>query len=370
MIIALSGYPGGYRVLSLAKCLDSLSELRSRDLDILYLDCADAVIYPEKKRFPLSPSDREELNDCCDFDVFEIDDRGFAYKYFDVSSNDNAILVTNTCNSNCIMCPTPERIRRKPSFITADSLINIVSHFPRDAVHVTITGGEPFLIKKELFKLLSYLKEEFRSTDFRLLTNGRAFAIDGYAELYASSEPRELILGIPIHGHDAALHDSITQSPGSFAQTMTGLKKVLALGAKVELRIVVSKLNADHIGDVGELIARELPTVSHVRIMAMEMTGNAAKNKDAVWIDYDKAFECSKGAIDTLVRAGIDVALYNFPLCTVSVEYWNICQKSISVNKIRFAPQCEECSVKDACGGVFSGTIRLLKDKLSPILKR
>ena len=367
MIIALKNYPGEYRVLSLAKNPDSLSDLVDRGLDCLFLDGSNAVIYPEKKSFSLSLLEKNALEECCDYDVFEIDDRGFAYKYFDAKSNDNAILVTNACNSNCIMCPTPEGIRRMPSNYNVDSLISIASHFPRDAVHITITGGEPTLIKKDIFKLLAFLKEKFQSTDFLLLTNGRAFAIDEYAKLYAINKPKHMVLGIPIHGHTASLHDSITQTPGSFLQTMIGIKKLLAQEAKVELRIVVNQINAKYIGDIGKLIVNEIPLVSHVRIMAMEMTGNAAKNHDAVWIDYSKAFDYSKTTIDALVHAGIDVALYNFPLCTVEMNYWNICQKSISEHKIRFAPQCEECRVKDACGGVFSGTIRLLKNQLTPV---
>ena len=368
MIIRFSKYIGRYRVLSFAKDAKTCESLENEELPYLTTRGNKAVIFPGAEEFDITPEEFESLDNCCNFDVFELDERGFAYKCFDNSSNDNAILVTNKCNSNCIMCPTAEIVRKKDTNITADRLIEIASHFPKDAPHITITGGEPFLIKKEIFRLFSYLKESFLCTDFLLLTNGRAFASEEYASLLHDSLPNYTIVGIPIHGHIPELHDYITQSKGSFNQTISGIKKLLSKKINVELRIVVSKINAPYIRDISKLVVKEIPEVYCVKIMAMEMTGNAAKNAEKVWIDYSEAFKSSKDAVDILVSKGINVGLYNFPLCTVNKQYWSICEKSISGNKIRFAPQCENCSVKDACGGVFFGTIRFLKDTLDPVI--
>lgn len=72
------------------------------------------------------------------------------------------------------------------------------------------------------------------------------------------------------------------------------------------------------------------------------MTGNAAKNKNRVWISYPDAFRVSKKAIDLLIGAGIDVGLYNFPLCAVDKMYRSLCEKSISDYKIRYTERCEK----------------------------
>ena len=92
------------------------------------------------------------------------------------------------------------------------------------------------------------------------------------------------------------------------------------------------------------------------------------KNRDLVWIDYPDAFSACKEAIETLVSNGIDVGLYNFPLCSVDNRFWDICEKSISEHKIRYAPQCTECKVKDACWrSFFRHHKTLLKKKIKPI---
>lgn len=368
MIIKLSEYDGKYRIVSLAKNERTKNQLLNNRLSTLYIEEKQAEIYPEKISFSLNDSERELLNTCCDFDVFEIGASGHAYKYYDNSSIDNAILVTNHCNSNCIMCPTAESIRRKNEEYTADELIKLAKHIPNDAPHITITGGEPFLIKEDIFKLLNFLKLQLPNTSFLLLTNGRAFCSKKYVTLFKETAPPDILLGIPIHGFNSQTHDYITRANGSFSQTYCGVKNLLSIGAKVEIRIVVSKLNADFVTDIANLILTEFKTVFCVKFIGLEMTGNAAKNNKSVWIDYPTAFQKSKKAIDILINSGIDVGIYNFPLCAVDKKYWNICEKSISDYKVRFAHECSKCTAKDACGGMFSGTIRMAKEKVKAIL--
>lgn len=368
MIIKLSDYDGKYRVVSLAKNENTKNRLLKKGLSTLYIRKKYAEIYPENIILSLNDNERELLNTCCEFDAFEIGASGNAYKYYDNSSIDNAILVTNRCNSNCIMCPTAESIRRKNEEYTADELIELAKHIPNDAPHITITGGEPFLIKEDIFKLLIFLKLQLPNTSFLLLTNGRAFSSKKYVSLFKETAPSDILLGIPIHGFNSQTHDYVTQANGSFWQTYCGIKNLLSAGAKVELRIVVSKLNADFITKIANLISTEFKTAFCVKIVGLEMTGNAAKNNKSVWIDYPTAFQKSKKAIDILINSGIDVGIYNFPLCAVDKKYWNICEKSISNYKVRFAHECNKCTVKDACGGIFSGTIRMAKEKVKAIL--
>jgi len=99
----------------------------------------------------------------------------------------------------------------------------------------------------------------------------------------------------------------------------------------------------------------------------MEMTGTARVNLDQVWISYSEAFSRIAAPIRYMVKNGVDVKLYNFPLCTVTPPFWTLCEKSISDNKVRFAEQCEDCKYKNSCSGVFAGTLQLERDELKPI---
>lgn len=49
-------------------------------------------------------------------------------------------------------------------------------------------------------------------------------------------------------------------------------------------------------------------------------------------------------------------------------EYWTLCEKSISPDKVRYAETCENCKMKNACGGVFAGTMSMEKGELRAII--
>ena len=104
-----------------------------------------------------------------------------------------------------------------------------------------------------------------------------------------------------------------------------------------------------------------------VNIMALEMTGNAYKNRDDVWINFDVVKDYLYQACLTIVEAGIIVNLYNFPLCCIDERLYSIAHKSISDYKIRFKKECEDCSVKQNCGGFFNSTINVKEIKVKPI---
>ena len=367
MVLRLSKYDGKYRVVSLAKDERTKEYLESKELPVLYLCDNEAIITPDAIRVTLSQEELSFFNECCNYDVFEINTNGTLYLCYSDKSIDNVILVTNKCNSNCIMCPTAETVRKGDEEYSANELISIARHFPDDAKHITITGGEPFIIKKGMFDLLAFLRDHFPCTEFLLLTNGRAFCSQEYVSLFQQTSPQNIKLGIPIHGHTSELHDYIAQVKGAYKQTFLGLKHLLSIGAKIELRIVVSQLNAKYITEIARVICSDFKSVDSVKIIGLEMTGNAAIHRDAVWIGYKEAFESSKNAINIMIKSGIDVGLYNFPLCSVKREYWNMCEKSISEHKIRYASECDFCSVKDACGGIFSGTLNLAKSDIRPI---
>lgn len=221
---------------------------------------------------------------------------------------------------------------------------------------------------EKIFDLLDVCRNKFKRTQFLVLSNGRIFSSNNYLERFLETAPDNIIVAIPIHASYKELHDEITRVEGSFNQTITGIKKLLANGIGVEVRVVLSRLNIADFDNIAELIISEIPGIEYVSIIAMEMTGNAYKNRDYVWISYKESIMKATSGILKMIREGVSVRLYNFPLCTVDKKLWNLCEKSISPGKIRYDVKCDNCSYKSACGGVFAGTIGIVKDELEPII--
>lgn len=367
MSIKINNYKSGYKVVSLAIDESTKEDLQKEHVQLLFINDGRVVMYPENIEVDLEENSSRYLENQNNYDVYEIWSDGRMFLRYDNASIDNHFFVTGKCNSNCIMCPSADSSRKYGDVTNIEHLIEVAKHIPSDAKHLTVTGGEPFLSGEEIFKFILFLREKFIETEFLFLTNGRIFALEKYANLLKETVPYNSIFAIPIHGSTNVLHDHITQVSGSFKQTMIGIKRLLRMGIKIEIRIVVSKLNSMDIDNIANLIINEIPQISSVSVIALEMTGNAYKNRDQVWLTYKESFEAASKAIKRLVKHGINVKLYNFPLCTVRSSYWAMCEKSISPHKVRYAECCEECKYKSSCGGVFAGTINIEKDELRAI---
>lgn len=367
MNISFVGYTGEIRIVFLIFCKDHIESIIEQNYNYLYVDDSRVILGPEEKELTIENGDISQLYGCCEFDIFYISAKGRLIKFSDYHNDDVTFMLTAHCNSNCVMCPATDAQRKNNDFIGIKEYVEIVRYMSVDTKHITITGGEPFLVGDSIFLLLSSMRDRLVQTEFLLLTNGRALAFSQYMLQFMESAPENIIVGIPLHGYNAGTHDSITRSPGGFNQTLLGIKRLLKNNYMVEIRIVVSKLNYEYLDKIAELIVSEMPSVMRVEIMGLEMLGNAAVNSQSVWLPYRDAFIHAKKAIDILAYNSITVGLYNFPLCAIDKEYRTIAHKSITDYKIKYMPECELCSVKDACGGIFQGTIRLAGKDVRPV---
>ena len=283
-----------------------------------------------------------------------------------IQDDDVVLYVTEECNSNCIMCPMSLDSRKRGRHLRAEEWDDLPECLPKDTKHITITGGEPFLEYQQMIPALHRINAAFPGTEILILTNGRALSV---RSVYDETDPtisERMCFAIPIHGPDPETHDSITQSPGSFDQAIKGIRKLKSTNAEIEIRIVGHRLNHGKISETFCMLADSDLRITKINLIAMEMTGCAAANRKELWIDYDELCLEAETGIRYAVHKGINVGLYNFPLCTVPGELWPIAKNSITPSKIRYAPECAECRERQACGGLFQSTFLLNLCKIHP----
>jgi hypothetical protein len=88
--------------------------------------------------------------------------------------------------------------------------------------------------------------------------------------------------------------------------------------------------------------------------MGLENTGFALANQALLWIDpldYQADLACG---VETLRAAGVNVSVYNLPLCLLDRSVWNGAVQSISDWKNAYLPECEYCAARSQCAGFFS----------------
>lgn len=285
-----------------------------------------------------------------------------------IDTDDVCLFVTEKCNSNCIMCPMSLDSRKRGLTILQNDWSDIVDLIPENSEHITITGGEPFLEYQNLFSVMEQINKRFPRVEVLVLSNGRAFSIPKLFEGLHSLITERYCFAVPIHASNAELHDSITQTPGSFRQTLKGLKNLSLTKAKIEIRIVGHRLNIADLNRTFQMLITSGVRINVINLLAMEMMGCAARNRDSLWVDYPMLCQAAEQGIRDTILHGIDVGLYNFPLCTIPKQMWPLAKQSITPSKVRFYEECDQCVEYDACGGLFYSTFALNLCKVNPIL--
>ena len=336
--------------------------------EYLIVEDDNALFSSDNYRLVFSEEKINDLQGLKNGDIITINEKGAMRTLYDSSTGDATIYLTALCNSNCIMCPSFDKERKSENAMPDEWIYEYIRLLPADVKHIVITGGEPTLRTELFFDVLYGIAEKYPNVETLILSNGRSFSSKQIVTRFLNHCPPYTTIAIPIHHCYPSIHDNITRAPGSFKQTHMGIDHLLANKVAVELRIVVSKLNCEYLEQIAELIVNDFKTVSVVNFIGLETRGNCAINFDSLFVPFDSVFSYIKPAVLALVEAGIDVGLYNFPLCWVDEGFRGICKKSITPSKIRYNPECDVCALKSACGGFFGTTRALAKPTVKPIL--
>jgi His-Xaa-Ser system radical SAM maturase HxsC len=265
-------------------------------------------------------------------------------------ANANSLFATDRCNNWCLMCSQPpldvEDIWRVREMIQTVALID------REEAQLGITGGEPTLLGQGLLDVLTACREFLPETFIHILTNGRRFCDAEFARL--ASEPNSKVTwAVPIYGDNPADHDYVVQVQGAFDETIKGLYNLARQKQDIEIRVVLHQQTIRRLGQLAQFIYRNLPFAKHVALMGLEPMGFAKANRDALWIDPLDYLDELTSATFHLANRGINVSIYNLPLCVLPEVLWPFARQSISDWKNVYVPECEGCQVKDQCAGFF-----------------
>ena len=85
----------------------------------------------------------------------------------------NTMLLTERCNSYCIMCSQPPKPGDDSYLVRA--YLDAIPLMSADTRELGITGGEPTLLGEGLLEMIRKCKEALPNTAVHLLSNGRMF---------------------------------------------------------------------------------------------------------------------------------------------------------------------------------------------------
>jgi His-Xaa-Ser system radical SAM maturase HxsC len=268
----------------------------------------------------------------------------------------HTVFLTNRCNSRCLMCsqpPTPQ----DDSWLVEEAK-QVAAHIRRAPSVLGFTGGEPLLLGAALRDVLEAFGGAHPDTRFEVLTNGRGFSGRVLAECILAGLPPRVSWMVPLYGHADFLHDHVVQAEGAFDQTIDGLLTLHAYRQSVQLRIVLIRPVLEVLPALCEFIARNLPFVREVALMGCEPIGYALANRDVCKIDLVQWHRALATALRCLTRANVPALLMNVPLCALPSELYRYAHRSISDWKRVYAPECDGCTLRQDCCGLFASAAR------------
>jgi MoaA/NifB/PqqE/SkfB family radical SAM enzyme/precorrin-6B methylase 2 len=221
--------------------------------------------------------------------------------------------------------------------------------------HIELNGGEPTL-NKNLFKILEYIERKNKDIEIALITNARMFSIPSFAKKLKDLNLKRFKIDTTLYGADSKLHDAITRTPNSFNQQIRGIKNLINHGIKIELRIVINKINYKALKEISEFIIKNFrkEDILSVTFISIKYFGEAYKNRNIVGIRIFEIVPYLEKAVDILLKNNFKVNLFHFPHCILKEEYrklsFGITAES---EEIVFMKQCALCKEKENCSGIW-----------------
>lgn len=228
------------------------------------------------------------------------------------------ILTGTVCNNNCIFCMEEDRDGRKvTNSATTDETVGWILGRHADYEEVCFTSGEP-TTNPRLPHWVRMAKQA-GARWISMMSNGRALSYEAYTRALLAAGLNRVY--VSIHGHTQKLHEGLTRTPGSFAQTVAGIDVVARYrrhGVALHTSTVVTKRNLPHLAEIYAFLRAH--GVEQVVFNVMQANGRANTYFEQLFPSYT---EIAGAAEAFLVAAGArerDVPAYfvDIPLCTTT----------------------------------------------------
>lgn len=162
--------------------------------------------------------------------------------------------LTPVCNSRCPGCGNVYAGARHtlPPSLDGQEWRGLISSLAFHTRQLKLTGGEATL--HPAFAEIVHAVGD-AGIPFTLFTNGRWLHPDGLIRLLRDIPACEGLL-VSLHGPDAAAHESFSGVPGSFAETMTNIRRAVDGGLDVATSVVFTCANSDRVEETLDLALR------------------------------------------------------------------------------------------------------------------
>jgi len=195
---------------------------------------------------------------------------------------DVTIHITNKCNLNCKMCANKFNVVSSKEEIELEKIkefLNQVLEFTDEDVTISISGGEPLLVKDKTLAVAKYAKKDLGIKYVFILTNGTLIT----REFAKKAKDLDLTLQVSVDSAYEKEHDFL-RGKGMFKKTIKNIKILKEEGVYVITSMVAHKRNYKSLGTYFDL-ALELGVDGARYIPLKKIGGGLGKILDHAPVD-------------------------------------------------------------------------------------
>lgn len=279
-----------------------------------------------------------------------------------------------TCNSRCSFCiVSRERDSLSGRWLALPAVLKLLDWAAKKGYRrLIVTGGEVTLYPR-LPELLRRAKE--LGFFLHVQTNGRRLADAALTRELVAAGADEFF--IPVHGDGPALHDALTRAPGSYRQTLAGIKSALCAGARVVSNTVIVSANHRRLAAIARRVADA--GVSDAHFWFITPTGDAGK--DGQIPKVSRTAPHLRKALALCAERGVETTVKYFPACLLgrhsarldNLQAYDMAASDALFSKLRAGwafscPHSTSCSRFKDCGGLTKDYVRAHGDsEVSPL---
>lgn len=272
------------------------------------------------------------------------------------------IRLTMACNERCSFCNVPVENYQRPTPPWEQIKQELELFIETGQQTLTISGGEPTLLRKRLIQLIREAKEG--GIPFvELQTNAVLLRNKEYVKELVEAGLTSAF--ISLLSDRADLHDDLVELEGAFAHCIEGIQNLLEAGVWVTLNPVLTSKTADRLLEYIEFVHQIFPQIRTISLSAVQPHGRAEQNWHLL-PDYQKLKELVPRAIELAHAYSIDLLnpYCGLPICIGWSKDRERCVETIDHNKT-FRPNiqnkgnkskgvaCTWCAYRVGCGGAW-----------------
>jgi len=287
------------------------------------------------------------------------------------------------CNNRCKFCVQGSKRDKLPAKSKKEVEKSLKQAYNKGKREAVFTGGEPTL--HPYFLDLVKFAKKIGFKEIQIQTNGRMFAYNNFCLKTIKAGATQF--SPAVHGHNPEIHDFLTNSKGSFEQTIQGIKNLKKLNQYILTNTVITSTNASYLPEIAKLLVKL--GVNQYQFAFIHISGRAEENKDWIVPQKSKIIKYIKKGLDIGIKANKKVMTEAIPYCLMKGYEDYIAEKVIPPSVVYDAgfvvedyhkyrrdkgkakgPDCSKCKYNKICEGPWKEYPEIFGwDEFEPILK-